>query len=51
VMQPVIIVGDAAVAKSAIAPGQPGDRAFDHGTVLAVFSQPVGVAGGLTGCA
>jgi len=42
----MIVLCDAAVAQSAVAARQPGDGAFDHGSVLAVFGQPVGVTGG-----
>ena len=49
VMQPVIVLGDAAVAQFAVAAGQPGDGAFDHRPVLAVFGQPIRVTGGLSG--
>jgi hypothetical protein len=41
VMQPVIILDDAAVAQPAVAAGQPGDGPFDHGPVLTVFGQPI----------
>src|SRR6476659_8010361 len=49
VMQRVIILGGAAVAQPAVAAGQPGDGAFDHGPMLAVFGQPVRVSGCLPG--
>lgn len=44
VMQPVVVLDDAAVADFAVAAGQPGDRAFHHRTVLTVFGLPVGIA-------
>lgn len=37
VVEPVVVLGDAAVAEFACAAGEPGDDAFDHGPVLAVF--------------
>jgi hypothetical protein len=49
VVQPVVVLGDPAVAQSAVAAGQPGDGPFDHGPVLAVFGQPVRVTSGLAG--
>ena len=48
-MKPVIIFADAAVSQPAIAAGQPGDGAFDHGPMLAILGQPVGVARGSAG--
>src|ERR1700741_2893175 len=48
-MQPVVILGDAAVAQPAVAAGEPGDGAFDHGSVLAIFDQPVWVTRRLAG--
>ena len=48
VMQPMVVFDDAAVAQPAVAAGQPGDGAFDHGSVLAVFGQPLWVASGLS---
>src|ERR1700757_4184507 len=49
VMEPVIIFADAAVTQFSVAASQPGDGAFDHGSVLAVFGLPVRVAGGVAG--
>jgi hypothetical protein len=37
VVQPVIVLGHSAVADFAVVAGKPGDGAFDHGAVLAVF--------------
>ena len=50
VVEPVVVLGDASVTESPVASGQPGDAAFDHGTVLpvgaleAVFAGPLPVA-------
>ena len=41
VVQPVVVLGDAAVAQFAVAARQPGDGAFDHGPVLTVFGLPI----------
>ena len=35
-VQPLVVFGDAAVAESAVAAGQPGDAAFDHRSMLSV---------------
>jgi hypothetical protein len=49
VVKPVIILGDPAVAQPAVATSKPGDGAFNHGPVLAIFGQPVRVTCGLPG--
>ena len=53
-MQPVIVLGDTAVAQSSVAAGQPGDGPFDHRPTLTVFGQPIRVtkagALGLAAC-
>ena len=51
VMEPLIVVGDAAVADFAVAAGQPGDGAFHHGSVLAVLGLPVRIARDRPRCA
>ena len=45
VVQPVIVFGHSAVADFAVVAREPGDGAFDHGAVLAVFGLPFGVTG------
>jgi hypothetical protein len=48
VVEPGVVLGDAAVGDAAVAPGdEPGDGAFDRGSPAAVLRLPVGVAGGL----
>jgi hypothetical protein len=44
VMQPVIVLGDAAVADFAVSSRQPRDAAFDHWSMLTVFVVPVQVS-------
>ena len=41
VVQPVIVFGHSAVADFAVVAREPGDGAFDHGAMLAVFGLPV----------
>src|SRR4051794_7578726 len=48
-MQPVVVLGDTAVAQSSVAAGQPGDGPFDHGPMLTVFGQPIRVMSGPPG--
>ena len=36
VVQPMVVLGDAAVAHPPVLAGEPGDGPFDHGSVLAV---------------
>src|SRR5258705_12352964 len=50
-MEPMVVLGDAAVADFAVTAGQPGDGPFDHGPVLSVFGQPLRVASRLPGSA
>src|SRR5258707_11542152 len=50
-MEPMVVLGDAAVTHPAVAAGQPGDGPFDHGPVLSVFGQPLRVTSRLPGSA
>jgi hypothetical protein len=45
VLQPVIGLGHSAVADFAVVAGEPGDGAFHHGVMLAVFGLPVPALG------
>jgi hypothetical protein len=45
VVQPVVVLGDAAVADFTVAASEPGDRTFDHRPVLTIFVEPVRVSG------
>src|SRR2546428_9838518 len=45
-LEPGVVLGDASVADLAVPAGdEPGDGAFDHGSVLAVVGLPGGVFG------
>ena len=49
VVQPVVVLNRSAAVQPAVAAGEPGDGAFDHGPVLTVFGQPVRITSGLAG--
>src|SRR5215212_1424596 len=48
-VEPGVVLGGAAVAQAAVAAGEPGDGAFDHGPVLPVEGLKFRVGGAAAG--